>query len=149
MVIVISLTDIIKSSRSSLPLVMSQNLKKNFTIWNILSPFYWLIRCFGLAPFSIVGDPRIGKIKTGLVDILFMLLWMAVQFYVVYVNITMDLSLSRTSSFLIDKGAHLIEIFNACNVLAGTCFYALCRKRIWRIFRTCHEFDEEVKNFLR
>lgn len=123
---------------------MQQSATKNLQIWNIVKPYYWVLRFFGLAPFSIRGDIKNGIIKTGISDVLYMLVALIIQSYVLYINITIDLSLSRTSSFLIDRGAFLIEIFNAGNVLIGTCFYAICRKRIWRIFRNCYEFDGEV-----
>lgn len=116
----------------------------NFNIWNIVKPFYWIMKFFGLASFTIVGDVRDGKIKTRLRDVLHMLVVLTSQVYIVYINVIYDMSLSRTNSILIDIGAHFVEIFNGFNVLLGTLIYAVFRKKIWGIFRTCHEFDGEV-----
>lgn len=116
----------------------------NFTVWNLVKPFYWILKFFGLGVFTIDGDIEDGKIKTSIWDIFQMILVLSVQFYILHINIKFDMSLSRTSSILIDRGAHFIEIFNSLNVLLSICLYALFRKRIWRIFRKCYEFDVEV-----
>lgn len=106
---------------------------------------YLILRFFGLAPFSIVGDITDGKINTSILDIVHLLFILGVQIYVMRINVYNDLSLSRTSSFLIDKGAHGIEIFNGFNVFLGTFLYSAYRKRIWRILRTYHDVDKEVQ----
>ena len=123
---------------------MTKSSGKKDTIWNFIKPFHFVLKAFGLGVFTIVGDISNGKIKTRISDVLYTMFWVSIQVYVIYVNVSMDLSLSRTNSFLIDRGAHLVEIFNACNVFGGTCFYALYRKEIWKIFHICSKFDEEV-----
>lgn len=115
-----------------------------FTNWDIVKPFYWILRTFGLATFSIDGEIANGKIKSGIWDGFHLLAVFAVQFYIFYINVTMDLSLSRTQTVLIDTGAHIIEIFNGFNVLLGTCYYTFYRKKVWGVFRKCYEFDKEV-----
>lgn len=123
---------------------MAKEPKSNDTIWTLVKPYYWVLKFFGLGVFSIDGDINNGRIKTRFYDVLSTCIALVFQTYVLYINITFDLSLSRTSSFLIDKGAHLIEIFNACNVIAGSLLFGFHRKRIWGILRKCHEFDVEV-----
>lgn len=119
--------------------------QKSFVIWEVVKHYYWLQRTFGLAAFSIKGNITDGRITTGPLEVLHFLIIVSLQLYVLYLNIIFDLSLSRTNSFLIDKGAHAIEIFNGFNVAMGTCLYAIYRKRIWKVLRKCHEFDEEVR----
>lgn len=126
---------------------MKQTKSPN-SVWRIVEPFYWMMRAFGLFAFTIDGDIIDGRIKTQILDIVHLLLVFAIQGFVVYANITHDLSLSRTSSVLIDGGARLIELFNGFNVVLGTCIYTVYRKTIWRIFRKCSEFDEEVKKMV-
>lgn len=123
-----------------------QKPKVPFTIWNAAKPIYWTLKIFGLAIYSIEGDIANGKIKTNILDVVHLLLVLVLQLYDLYINVTVDLSLSRTNKFLIDRGAHAVEIFNAINVLMGTCIYSFYRKRVWRIFQKCNQFDEEVSN---
>lgn len=122
-----------------------ENQKLSFTVWNVIKPIYWTLRFFGLAVYSIDGDIITGEIRTRFWDFLQLILVLCLQFYVLYINLTIDLSLSRTNNLLIDQGAHGIEIFNSVNVLMGTCIYAYYRKTVWRIFQKCNEFDVEVR----
>src|SRR5690349_11899927 len=116
-------------------------MKQGCTIWNLIKPLYRIEKFFGLAVFSIKGNISEGKIRTDLFDVLQFLLVLGLQVYVLYINIVIDLSLSRTNSFLIDKGAHGIEIYNGFYVVLGSCLNAINRKKIWGIFRKCHKFD--------
>lgn len=116
------------------------------TIWDIIKPYYRILKFFGLAVFSVKGKVVDGNIQSRPIEVLHFFFVLSIQIYVLYINIALDLSLSRTNSFLIDKGAHGIEIFNGINVVLGSCLYVFYRKRIWRIFRKCHEFDEEVSS---
>lgn len=120
--------------------------KLSFTVWNVVKPIYWTLRFFGLAIYSIDGDVITGEIRTNFWDFFQLIFVLCLQFYVLYINLTIDLSLSRTNNLLIDQGAHGIEIFNAVNVLMGTVIYAYYRKTVWRIFQKCNEFDVEVRS---
>lgn len=124
---------------------MKQHISSTTTIWDIVVPFYWVQKFFGLAVFTIKGNFKDGRIKTMPSDIIHFLVVLCLQLYVVYINFVLDLSLSRTNSFLIDKGAHGIEIFNGMHVVLGSFLYVIYRKRIWKIFRKFYEFDEEVR----
>lgn len=90
-----------------------QDTKKKVPIWNTVKPFYWILRAFGLAVFSIDGKISSGKIKTSFHNIVHFLVVLSVQFYVLYLNLKEDFSLSRTNSFLIDKGLLTNESFFA------------------------------------
>lgn len=116
----------------------------NLTVWYTVKPFYLILKIFGLGPFTVVGDIKDGKIRTRSWDVLYTMLVMGVQVCVLHLNITHDMSLSRTNSILIDIGAQYVEIFNGFNVLFGTCLYAFYRKKIWGMFLKFHEFDCEV-----
>lgn len=142
----ISKAYIVTKSLNSSPLLinMAQDKKKSLTIWSYVKPFYWMMRYFGVGPFSIVGDVQNRRIRTRPCDVLLLLIALSIQIYILYLNVTVDLSLSRTSTFLIDKGAHLIEIFKAFNVVSGTCSFAFCGKKVWKIFCRCSEIDSEV-----
>lgn len=121
-----------------------KSAKLSYTIWGVVKPVYWTLRVFGLAPYSIEGDMKHGNTKTNIWDIFHFLLVLILQFYIFYINAFVDLSLSRTNKFLIDKGAHGVEIFNSINLILGTCIYCYNRKKVWAIFQKCNEFDEEV-----
>lgn len=116
------------------------------SIWSTVIPIYRVLRVFGLTPFSVVGEIKNGKIKSNVFDGLQLCIVLCVQLYVLYINFKEDLSMSRTNSPLIDKGAYLIENFNVLNILLGTSFYAVYRKKIWRIFSKFYQFDKEVKS---
>lgn len=120
---------------------MKVDKKKNIS-WK---QFYWILKPFGLVPFSVVGEIEEGKIKTNFFDCVHFMLVLSVQLWVLWVNIWENYSLSRTNTFLIDKGAYFIEIFNACNVIFGSCLYVFHRRNFWNIFMKFHNFDKEVK----
>jgi hypothetical protein len=123
-----------------------QDAQKNDSVWTVVKPFYWILRTFGLAIFSIDGDVKNGKITSNVFDFFHLSAVLGVQFYVFYLNVVEDFSLSRTSSFLIDKGSYCVEIFNALNVVFGTCLYAFYKKKVWGIFLKLYLFDEQVGN---
>lgn len=116
-------------------------------VWSVIKVFYWILKPFGLAPFSIDGKIENGKIKTSRFDFCHFSLVLSVQVWVLYINFYENYSLSRTNSFLIDKGAYCIEIFNAFNVIFGSCLYAVNRRKFWAIFISFHSFDQEVRSF--
>lgn len=123
---------------------VKRTAKKQYTIWDTVFPYYCILKTLGLTPFKIVGDIKDGKIKTTIFDVIQTIIVFIIQCYFLYANVIKDFSLSRTNSFFIDNGAHEVEIFNALNVIIGTVFYTSYRKKIWSIFRNCHEFDKEV-----
>jgi hypothetical protein len=47
---------------------------------------------------------------------------------------------------LIDKGAYLIEVFNAINIIFGTCLYAYHSKKVWKIMKAFEMFDAQVES---
>lgn len=124
-----------------------QDTKTKASIWKVVKPFYWILRIFGLAIFSINGDIGDGKITTNFHNIFQMIIVLSAQFYLLYFNSTNDFYVGKTSSFLIDKGAYCLEIFNALNVLMGTLIFTFYRKKIWKIFSKLNVFDEEVNFF--
>jgi len=117
---------------------------EKFSIWTIVKYYYAFAKYFGLAPYEIEGPIESGKIKFSLWYTCFFVAALGLQSVLVYVNFKMDLSLSKTNSFLIDKGAHFVEILNVFDILLSTVINAIFRKKIWSCFRRCHEFDEEV-----
>lgn len=123
---------------------MEPNQEQTVSSWNIFKPFYWILRTFGLAAFSIEGDITNGEIKTRIHDVLHLMLVLSLQTYALYVNIKIDFSFSLTGKFLIDEGAHGLEIFNAFILVLCTCVYAFHKESIWRIIAQCSIFDIEV-----
>lgn len=125
-----------------------KHVSKRDTIWTYIKPYFWVSKGLGLANFSIDGDIRNGKIRTGFLDVTYFVVILGGQVYACFLNLTNDISLSRTNSVLIDGGARLIGVFNAFNVLVATFMFFLNRKKIWKIFRMLYEVDNEVSSQL-
>ena len=117
-------------------------LKK--TVWDIVYPLYLLVKIFGFAGFSVDGDIRDGKIKISLFDKFYLAFSLSTQLYIVYLNVTVDLSLIHINSFLIDKGTRFVSILCASNIVFSAILNVIFRKRFWKIFRGFYAFDQEV-----
>lgn len=115
-------------------------------MWDMVRPSYYVLKTFGLAVYSVEGDIKNGQIRTRYWHVLQLIAVLSIQIYGLYINITVDMSLSKTGSLLIDGGARLVEVFNVFNIVFGTLSYAYYRKTVWKIFRKCYEFDGEVSN---
>lgn len=102
---------------------------------------------FGFAGFSVDGDIRDGKIKISLLDKFYIPLSLSVQLYILYLNVTVDLSLIHINSFLIDKGTRFVTILCATNIVFSAILNVTFRNRFWKIFRGFYAFDQEVKYF--
>ena len=128
---------------------MSQLKKmKQKTVWDIVYPLYIIVKIFGLAAFSVDGDIRDGKIKIKLFDKIYLVLSISFRLYMLYLNLTEDLSLIHLNSFLIDKGTRFVTILCASNVVFSAILNIAFRNRFWTIFRGFSEFDQEVKYHL-
>lgn len=123
-----------------------EHQREIYSMWDIVRPFYYVLKMFGLAIYSVEGDLKTGRIRTRFWHVLQLMVILSIQIYVLYIKITVDMSLSKTGSVLIDAGSRLVEVFNVFNVVFGTLSYTYYRKVIWRIFRKCHEFDCEVNH---
>lgn len=115
------------------------------TIWTLLKPVYFVLKISGLAAFSIEGDIQNGRIKTTKFDIFRISSVLLALMFLLYIKTNEDLTLSHTDSFLIDKGAYLVGVFNNFNVICGVLLYIVRKKMAWKIFRKLHEVDLEVK----
>ena len=122
-----------------------KSIRKEFSVWSIVTPLYWTLRGFGLACFSTVGDIRNGRTKMRLTDFIHLLCMLGLQCYVCYIHIYVDTSMSRTKAVVIDTSAHGIEIFNGFTIVLGTILYAVFRKKIWSLFGKIYKFDVEVR----
>lgn len=125
---------------------MSQLIKKQQkTVWDIVYPLYLIVKCFGFAGFSVDGDIRDGKIKISLFDKFYITFALSAQLFILYLNVTLDLSLIHINSFLIDKGTRFVTILCASNVVFSATLNVIFRNRFWEIFRGFYAFDQEVK----
>ncbi|CAO1424237.1 unnamed protein product [Diamesa hyperborea] len=125
---------------------MSQLIKKQQkTVWDIVYPLYLIVKCFGFAGFSVDGDIRDGKIKISLFDKFYITFALSAQLFILYLNVTLDLSLIHINSFLIDKGTRFVTILCASNVLFSATLNVIFRNRFWEIFRGFYAFDQEVE----
>lgn len=114
------------------------------TVWTLLRPVYWILKFLGLAAFSIDGEFSNGRIRTTFWDIIWMSMCLLGLFNSLYVKTIDDIALSHTDSFLIDKGAYLVGIFNSFNVICGVVIFVLRKQDIWKLFRKLHKIDVEV-----
>lgn len=119
--------------------------KKEKTAWDIVYPLYILVKFFGFAGFSVDGDIRDGKIKTTLADKIYLTSSILMQSYIVYLNVTVDLSLIHINSFLIDTGTRFVTILCTLNIVFSSILNIAFRNRFWKIFRGFYAFDQEVK----
>ena len=117
-------------------------------IWFNVYLYYIALKVFGFAGYSIDGDIHKGKIKTNFMDVAYLSLWIIFEVYLVYVNFDINLSLSHTGSFLIDKGSRFVTILGVFNVLFSTIVNFLFRYKIWRIFWNINSFDHDVSNLI-
>lgn len=113
-------------------------------LWFNVYLYYIAMKVFGFAGHSIDGDIHKGKIKTKFMDVAYLSLWIMFDIYLIYVNVDINLSLSHTGSFLIDKGSRFVTILGVCNVLFSTVINFLLRYKIWRIFGQFYSFDHDV-----
>lgn len=118
---------------------------KHKTVWDIVYPLFVLVRLFGFAAFSVDGDIRDGKIKIKFIDKIYLTFSISFQLYILYLNVTKDLSLIHINSFLIDKGTRFVTILCALNILFSAILNIAFRNRFWQIFRGFYAFDQEVE----
>ena len=116
-------------------------------LWLNVYLYYIAIKAFGFAGYSIDGEIHKGKIKTKFMDVAYLSLWILFEIYLIYVNVNINLSLSRTGSFLIDKGSRFVTILGVCNVLFSTIINFLFRYKIWQLFVNFYSFDHEVRGW--
>ncbi|CAO1439498.1 unnamed protein product [Diamesa serratosioi] len=116
-------------------------------LWFNVYLYYIGLKIFGFAGYSIDGDIYKGKIKTQFKDVAYLSLWLLFEIYLIYVNVDMNLSLSNTGSFVIDKGSRFVTILGVCNVLFSTVVNFLFRYKIWGIFTQFYSFDQGLKIF--
>lgn len=125
---------------------MSQLQKtKQKTVWDIVYPLYILVKMFGFAGFSVDGDICNGKIKISLFDKFYIAISLSFHLFILYLNVTVDLSLIHINSFLIDKGTRFVTILCATNIVFSSILNVFFRNRIWNIFCGFYAFDQEVK----
>lgn len=115
-------------------------------LWFNVYLYYIALKVFGFAGYSIDGDIHKGKIKTNFLDVSYVLFWIIFDSYLIYVNVDINLSLSHTGSFLIDKGSHFVTILGVCNVLFSTVINFIFRYKIWDIFGKFYSFDNDVSD---
>jgi hypothetical protein len=91
-----------------------------------------------------VGDVKNGVIKTTMID----LVWCSVVFstmsYILYANITENLSLQQTNSIVVEKGGKIILIIAIINLMFVTFTTFLNRNRVWSIVQKIHQCDCQV-----
>lgn len=120
---------------------------KVYSFWDTIRVFYYVVKGFGYVSFSIDGRIEKGKIKSTFLDILMVLSGCSFFAVIIYLNITNDLTLISTKSFLIDKGNRSVTLFTIINVFLSSIINGLRRHEIWRSFKKLSNFDHEVSEF--
>lgn len=103
-----------------------------------------MVKLFGYITFSIDGKIQNGKIHSTIWDIFVMLCGSAFISVIIYVNFTIDLTLIKTKSFIIDQGNRLTTLFIISNVLVSSIINGLRRYEIWNVFKNISDFDKKV-----
>lgn len=117
---------------------------KVYSVWDTVHIFYYVVKFFGYICFSIDGKIEKGRIKSSVLDILMITFSNVCMLYVIYLNLTYDLSLISTKSFIIDNGTYLVTLFSITNVFMSSVINTIRRFEIWSVFKTFNNFDIEV-----
>jgi hypothetical protein len=123
---------------------MNFPLEEADNIYDVIKYVFLCSKLVGFSPFSIVGDVKNGVIKTTMID----LVWCSVVFstmsYILYANITENLSLQQTNSIVVEKGGKIILIIAIINLMFVTFTTFLNRNRVWNIVQKIHQCDCQV-----
>lgn len=120
---------------------------KEYTLWDTVQMFYYMVKFFGYISFSIDGKIEKGRIKSTICDVAIVTTGSLILTYIIYVNFTNDLTLILTESFIIDKGTRFITMLMIVNIFVTAIINTARRRKIWKVFRQFHEFDKEVVYF--
>lgn len=119
---------------------------KVYSLWDTTKAIYLLVKITGYISFSISGKIENGKIKTTILDFVFLASFCSFYSSIIYINFVNDLSLVSTKSLLIDKGSHFVTLFMISNVLLSAITNNNKRHKIWGLFIKMDEFDKGVSN---
>lgn len=126
--------------------VFNFNPAENF--YEAFTPIYYVLKLFGLFPFSFNGKIKRDNLQFKFVDIIWSIIIMAVHFCLLAYNINLNSSSYYwVNSLILQNGYKVISIVGLVGGIL-TCFdHLINRKKIKEFLNIIEKFDEHVKKF--
>lgn len=113
-------------------------------IYDVVHNPFAISRIFGFAPISIVGDMADGIIRVKYFDVIRNLFQIVLCASVIYMNLSINLTLLETSSVLINLSSRGAAVGMSMNIFLAVVVFALQSGNLWSIIRNLNEVDQEV-----
>lgn len=116
-------------------------------IYETFSPFYIILKLLGIAPFQL--NLKSGKVSVKWQDVLWILFCWIFFGALIVLNIIYGIRKSLENSTILQKGCHLLLIFQLTSSFYIQFVNFFNRKKIEKFFKILHEFDGMVRQLSR
>lgn len=118
--------------------------KRPTNIYEVVYPFYILLKIFGLIPFSFVGPVKDGNIRVTWMDLVYYALCLFAHFVVLLDRFIKNLSIFE-ESVLYNRGVQTQMVALVLVIIVCGCVQAHIQVGIRNFLKILQEFDEEVR----
>lgn len=113
-------------------------------VFEVVFPFYCVLKAFGYIPFSFKGPIQDGNMVTTIPDVVYFAFSLVFHIVMFFILLQKDF-ISFMGSEVMEGGSKSAVVLSALTIIVSVFYQFLKRKNIQKFLKEIHEIDQEVR----